>query len=160
MDFGGLLTTAVVDANEARQGVDDIDITSDGQLLVIAGNFTSIDGISRTRLAAIELDGQARVSDWNTDVFDIQCPASLFPQYIRGIDISPDNSYLVTGTTGFRITGNPACDTIVRFEIDDLTNTDVQPTWVNYTGGDSVYEVVSTEHAVYTGGHFRWLNKV
>jgi len=158
LDFGGLLTTSRVDESTARQGVDDMDITTDGQSLVIVGNFESIDGISRTRLALIELAGQARVSDWNTDVFDTQCPSSIFPQYILGIDISPDNNYLVTGTSGFRITGNPACDTIVRFEIDDLGNTDVQPSWVNYTGGDSVYEVVATEHAVYAGGHFRWLN--
>ena len=158
LDFGGLLTTSRVDENEAIQGVDDLDITTDGQAMVIVGNFTSIDGISRTRLALIELDGQARVSDWNTDVFDTTCPGSTFPQYILGIDISPDDAYLVTGTSGFRITGNPACDTVVRFEIDDLTNTDVQPSWVNYTGGDSVYEVVATDHAVYAGGHFRWLN--
>ncbi len=158
LDFGGLITTTRVDASAARQGVDDMDITTDGQVLVIVGNFTSINGISRTRLALLELDGQARVSDWNTDVFDVQCPASIFPQYIRAIDISPDDSYLLTGTTGYRIADNPACDTIGRFEITDLTNTDVQPTWVNYTGGDSVYEVVATDHAVYTGGHFRWLN--
>ncbi|MEE9335172.1 MAG: hypothetical protein V3U65_13875 [Granulosicoccaceae bacterium] len=158
LDFGGLITTSRIDASEAVQGVDDMDITTDGQVLIIVGNFESINGISRTRLALIELAGQASVSDWNTDVFDVQCPASIFPQYIRGIDISPDDTYLVTGTTGYRITGNPACDSIVRFEIDDLTNTDVQPTWVNYTGGDSVYEVVATEHAIYTGGHFRWLN--
>ena len=158
LDFGGLLTTTRVDETEAIQGVDDMDITSDGQVMIITGNFESIDSISRDRLALIELDGQASVSSWNTDVFDVQCPSSIFPQYILGIDISPDNNYLVTGTSGFRITGNPACDTIVRFEIDDLTNTDVQPTWVNYTGGDSVYEVVATDHAVYAGGHFRWLN--
>jgi len=158
MDFGGLLTTSRVDRTKAVQGVDDMDITSDGKAMVIVGNFESIDGISRTRLALIELAGQARVSDWNTDVFDTKCPSSIFPQYILGIDISPDDKYLVTGTSGFRITGNPACDTIVRFEIDDLDNTDVQPSWVNYTGGDSVYEVVATDHAVYAGGHFRWLN--
>jgi len=158
LDFGGLLTTSTIDASEAVQGVDDIDITSDGQIMVITGNFETIDGISRPRLALIELAGQASVSNWNTDVFDIQCPARLFPQYIRGIDISPDNNYLITGTTGYRISGNPACDTIVRFEIDDLTNASVQPTWVNYTGGDSVYDVVATDHAIYAGGHFRWLN--
>ena len=76
---------------------------------------------------------------------------------IRGVDVSPDNSYFVVGSQGFRRQGEPACDTIVRFDFNDLSDTDVQPTWVNYTGGDSVYEVVSTEHAVYVGGHFRWL---
>ena len=142
----------------STQSVDDIDVTTDGKLLVMAGNFQSIDGLSRTRLAAIELEGQARVSDWNTDVFTANCPAmTLFPQYIRGIDISPDNTYVVVGTTGHVIRDNPACDSITRYELTDLTNTNVQPTWANFAT-DSVYDVVSTGHTVYTGGHFRLLN--
>ena len=168
LDFEGVLFTIPntntnpdargIRESEAVRGVDDIDITSDGAVMVIVGNFTSINGISRPRLALLELDGQARVSTWNTDVFDFQCPAALFPVYIQGIDIAPDDSYLITGSNGFRRVGNPACDTVARYEIDDLTNTDVEPTWVNYTGGDSVFEVVATDHAVYAGGHFRWLN--
>jgi len=139
-------------------GVDDIDVTTDGKLLVMAGNFINIDGISRTRLAVIELEGQARVSDWNTDLFTAECPADwLFPQYIRGIDVSPDNTYVVVATTGHIIRDNPACDGITRFELTDLTNSDMQPTWANFAT-DSVYDVVSTGHAVYTGGHFRNLN--
>jgi len=155
LDFDG-----VIDFSPARpgvSGVEDIDITSDGRLLAVAGNFSTINGIERSRLALIELDGEARVSDWNTDVYVDLCPNPI-PQYIRGIDIAPDNSYLLVGTNAGRIIDNPACDTIVRLELDDLTNTNVQPSWVNYTGGDSVYEVVSTDHVVYTGGHFRWLN--
>lgn len=154
-DFDGVLST---NRTMGVQGVDDIDITSDGSTMVIAGNFQSIDGLSRTRLAVLELDGQARVSDWNTDVFDVQCPARLFPQSIRGIDIAPDDSYFVVANFGFRIIGNPACDTTNRFDFNDLTDTNAQPTWTNYTGGDSVYEVVATDHAIYIGGHFRWLN--
>jgi len=139
-------------------GIDDIDVTTDGKLLVMAGNFTNIDGLSRTRLAVVELEGQARVSDWSTDLFTAACPARwLFPQYIRGIDISPDNTYLVVATTGHIIRDNPACDGITRFELTDLTNTNIQPTWANFAT-DSVYDVVSTGHAVYTGGHFRLLN--
>ena len=155
LDFDGAFSTATING---VQGVDDIDITTDGELMVVVGNFASIDGISRSRLAVIELDGQARVSNWNTDVFDVQCPSNRFPQYILGMDIAPDNSYFVTGSTGFRILGNPACDTTARYDITDLTNPDVKPTWVNYTGGDSVYEVVSTDHAIYIGGHFEFLD--
>ena len=157
-DFGGLLFNDRIDQNEAVQGVDDLDVTSDGSVMVITGNFETIDGVSRPRLALLELDGQARVSTWNTNVYDVDCPARLFPQYIQGIDIAPDNSYLIVGTNGFRRFEEPACDTIARYEIVDLTSTDVQPTWVNYTGGDAVYDVVATDHAVYAGGHFRWLN--
>lgn len=155
LDFDGPIPN---DRGASVQSVDDIDVTSDGELLVMAGNFTGIDGLSRTRLAVIELAGQAVVSDWNTDVFYTQCPAHrLFPQNIRGIDVSPDNTYLVVGTTGHIIRDNPACDGITRFELTDLTNTNVQPTWANFAT-DSVYDVVSTGHAVYTGGHFRLLN--
>lgn len=139
------------------QGVDDIDITSDGKIMVVVGNFESIDGISRPRLAVIELGEQARVSTWNTDVFDFQCGNQIFVQYIQGIDIAPDDTYFLTATNGGRRRAQPACDSIARYEFGDLSEDDVQPTWVNYTGGDSVYEVVATDHAVYAGGHFRWL---
>ena len=74
------------------------------------------------------------------------------------MDISPDDSYFVTGTTGGRLTGNPACDSILKFEFNDLSDFAAEPTWISYTGGDSVYEVTAAEHAIYTGGHFRWLN--
>ena len=155
LDFDGAISTTTITGS---QSVDDIDITSDGQIMVVTGNFSTIDGISRPRLAVLELDGGASVSTWNTDVFDVQCPSRRFPQYIRGFDIAPDDSYFVTATTGFRILGNPACDTTARYDFGDLTDTSVEPTWVNFTGGDSVYEVVSTGHAVYTGGHFEFLD--
>ena len=155
LDFDGVISTT---RTSGVQGVQDIDITSDGSILVAAGNFLTVDGFSRTRLAVIELNGQARVSDWNTDIYDVQCPARIFPQYIRGIDIAPDDSYFAVGTTGFRIVGNPACDTLNRFDFGDLSDTNVQPTWTNFTGGDTIYDVVSTDHAIYIGGHFRNLN--
>jgi hypothetical protein len=155
LDFDGIVST---DRTNGTASVDIIKVTSDNRLMVVVGNFLSINGLSRSRIALLELSDHSTVSNWNTDVFDIQCPARKFPQYINGIDIAPDDSYFVTGTTGGPRTGHPACDTILRFELDDLTNTDAQPTWINYTGGDSVYEVVATEHVIYTGGHFRWLN--
>lgn len=155
MDFDGVISTT---RTRGSASVDVLKVTSDNQLMVVVGNFLSINGVSRSRLALLELGDQTSVSNWNTDVFDIQCPARKFPQYINGIDIAPDDSYFVTGTTGGPLTGYPACDTILRFELNDLTDTDAKPTWINYTGGDSVYEVATSEHAIYTGGHFRWLN--
>jgi len=155
LDFDGTLSTTLT---TGVQGVTDIDITSNGRVMVVVGNFTRIDGTSRPRLAVLEMDGQARVSTWNTDVFDEDCPGRKFPNDIQGIDIAPDDAYFVTGSTGFRRPAQPACDSVVRFDFGDLSDTDVQPTWVNYTGGDSVFEVVATDHAVYAGGHFRWMN--
>jgi len=155
LDFNGVLSTTTT---TGRASIDAIEVTSDDQLMLIVGNFTSINGVSRSRLALLELGDQTIVSNWNTDVFDVQCPSRKFPQYINGIDIAPDDSYFVTGTNGAALIGEPACDSILRFNLDDLTDTDAQPVWQTFTGRDSVYEVAVSEHAVYTGGHFRWLN--
>lgn len=155
LDFDGAFSS---DDTRGFQSVDTLEVTSDDQLMLVVGNFKSINGLSRSRIALIELDDPARVSDWNTNVFDGLCPVGRFPQYIFGIDIAPDDSYIVTGTSGGARQGDPACQSILRFELDDLNNSDMQPTWRTFTGGDSVYEVAATDHAVYTGGHFRWLN--
>lgn len=155
LNFSGVLST---NNTTGFPSVDIIEVTSDDDLMVVVGNFTAVDGFSRSRLALIELGNNSQVSSWNTNVFDIQCPSSRFPQYINGIDIAPDDSYFITGTTGAGLIGNPACDSILRFDLDNLNNNNAQPAWINYTGGDSVYEVASTEHAIYVGGHFRWLN--
>ncbi len=76
---------------------------------------------------------------------------------MRDLDISPDGSYVVVTTTGGYWDGPPtACDTSARFETG-ATGV-VQPTWVDYTGGDTTYAVAVTGEAVYVGGHFRWQN--
>ena len=58
-------------------------------------------------------------------------------------------------------TGGPAsgslCDTAARWETNG-SGTAVQPTWVDYTGGDTLLSVAVTGAAVYVGGHERWLN--
>lgn len=155
LDFDGVFSTSKV---TGFPSVDDIEVTADNQLMVIVGNFASINGISRPRLAVLEIGEQTLPSTWNTDIFDIQCPSIRWPQYIRGIDIAPDDSYFVVATNGFRYRGVPACDAVTKFNFGDLSDTSAQPEWVNYTGGDSVYEVAAAEHAIYIGGHFEFLN--
>jgi hypothetical protein len=34
----------------------------------------------------------------------------------------------------------------------------MKPTWINYTGGDTLYSVAATGAAVYVQGHNRWLD--
>jgi hypothetical protein len=73
------------------------------------------------------------------------------------VDFSPDGSYFVIVTTGGPNGTTGLCDAAARFETGNVSST-VQPTWINFTGGDTLYSVAATGPAVYVGGHQRWLN--
>ena len=49
------------------------------------------------------------------------------------------------------------CDATSRWPTA-ATGTALQPTWVDYTGGDTIYTVAVTGTAIYAGGHDRWFN--
>ncbi|OPG11789.1 hypothetical protein [Microbispora sp. GKU 823] len=124
--------------------------------LVVDGSFTTLDGLRRPQLGVIDLT-TGRVADWGTEAYAPACKPD-FPSYVRGLDLSPDGRYFVVVTTG-----GPAprtsklCDSAARFETYAKGEA-VRPTWVNLTGGDSLYAVAVTGSAVYVGGHQRWLD--
>lgn len=137
--------------------VDEIDVSSDGSTLVAIGNFGTIDGQDRARLAVFDLSGAtATLSPWTTSIYTFQC-GSLKPQYVSDIDIAPDDSYFVVASSGGYGGGNLACDTAHRFNFADVGG-DVQPAWTNYSGGDTYLGLAISGEVVYVGGHFRWLN--
>jgi PKD repeat protein len=139
-------------------GITKFDVTPDGSRLVAIGNFTHVDGLSRRQAVVLDLTGPAAaVADWQTGFYTSTCSSS-FDSYLRDLDISPDGTYVVISTTGAYAGGPPkSCDTTARFELD-VTGSGLQPTWVNYTGGDTTYAVAVTGTAVYVGGHFRYQN--
>ena len=49
------------------------------------------------------------------------------------------------------------CDAAARFETANVS-ANAAPTWINWTGGDSLFSVAITGPAVYVGGHQRWLD--
>ncbi|MEJ7743040.1 MAG: malectin domain-containing carbohydrate-binding protein [Nocardioidaceae bacterium] len=49
------------------------------------------------------------------------------------------------------------CDTVTRWETNAI-GTNIQPTWIDDAGGDTLYSVAITDDAIYVGGHQRWLN--
>ena len=79
---------------------------------------------------------------------------------MRDVDISPDGSYFIVGTTGAYGGGPGAgvyCDSITRWELN-RQGPGQQPTWREYPGGDTTWSVLSTDAVVYVGGHMRWMN--
>ncbi|GAA3124393.1 hypothetical protein ACFFR3_45525 [Nonomuraea salmonea] len=137
----------------ARVKVHALAITRDR--LLVDGTFTTLDGHARPQVGLIDISRPAaRVAAWRTDTYARRC-ATAFPSYVRGLDFSPDGRYFVIVTTGGPKGG--ICDTAARFETY-AKGSAVKPTWVNATGGDSLYSVAVTGAAVYVGGHQRWLD--
>jgi hypothetical protein len=88
------------------------------------------------------------------------CEATTIPSYLKDVDFSPDSSYFILVATGFVPqsggVGSDVCDAAARFETD--MPSPARPTWINYTGGDTLHSTVATGAAVYVQGHQRWLN--
>ena len=135
-----------------------LDVTPAGDRMVIVGNFRTADGLARDQVAQISLDGPTAqvVPDWNTNRFNPLCFSFAFDSYVRGVSYSPDGSYFVVAATGGGVTDS-LCDAVSRFETR-ATGTDVQPTWVSETGGDTTWGVEVTKNAIFVGGHQRWAN--
>ena len=144
-------------------GAKSLDITPDGSQLVAIGNFRTADLLPRDQAVLISLSGAeaavrslATGNEWRTRRFEPYCSKGAFDSYMRGVDFSPDGSFFVIATTGGPNAGT-LCDTASRWETG-ATGDAVEPTWVNDTGGDTLWSAEVTEQAVYIGGHNRWLN--
>ncbi|WFE31022.1 hypothetical protein [Micromonospora sp. WMMD975] len=136
--------------------IEALDVSADGTRLVFVGNFSSVAGQARHQLAVANLSTTgATLSGWSTTRYQPQC-ARTMPTYMRGVDISADGAWFVVVSTGAAFPGT-LCDTASRFEFGTET-AGKQPTWANYTGGDTLLSVAITGAAVYVGGHQRWLD--
>ncbi len=123
--------------------------------LVAIGNFTFVDGLLWDQVAMWHLGASADLrTDRQTHRYEPACFSWAYDSYIRDVDFSPDGSYFVIAATGG---GNGTiCDAAARFETDAAAPT--RPTWINYTGGDTLHSVAVTDKAVYVQGHQRWLD--
>jgi hypothetical protein len=129
--------------------------------LVGIGNFTTVNGAIRTRAFMLDLGtSSASLDDWYYQPFTKMCQAASLPDYLRDVDFSPDGSYFVIASTGYVSQSgdlfSTVCDAVARFETSIVHPT--APTWINYTGGDTLWSVAAVGAAVYVGGHQRWLN--
>jgi len=122
--------------------------------LIIDGTFTRVGGQRRYQIAMINTSGTPKLSTWATERYATPCSSS-FDTYMRGIDFAPDGSYFVVVTTGAPHGTTQLCDTAARWE-SSKTGAGQNPTWVNWTGGDTLLSVSVTGKAIYVGGHQRW----
>ncbi len=117
-------------------------------ILVVVHRGMVVDGQDRPGVALVDL-ATNRVLPWRTDFYDDVANHTV------DAEMSPDGSYIVVGGDGgdFPFMGR---DSAVRFDIDNVNQTNVQPRWIarNY---DSTYAVGISDDAVYLGGHFCWV---
>jgi len=157
-----LQITGSVTSNAGPTQVYKFAVTPAGDRLVGVGNFTAVGGQARQRAFMLTLDpAGASVNPWYYAPLNRMCRAASHPDYVKGVDFSPDGSYFVFASTGWvpattSDIGTSLCDAAARFETYNTAPT--APTWINYTGGDSLYAVAVTGSAVYVQGHQRWLD--
>ena len=156
----GVLDTAfdarLTAQNVARPRVEDLALSPDGQRLVVIGAISHVAGHARAQIVMFNVAGpKASMYGWYTDAYRPQCDPT-FDTYLRGVDFAPDGKYFVVVSTGTNSSPSLLCDTAARFETLDTGRR--SPTWVNHTGGNTLFSVAVTGTAVYVGGHQQWLN--
>ncbi len=135
-----------------------------GTRLVGVGNFTTVAGQNRKRVFMLNLDpAGASLSGWYYPPLDKKCLSNTPTRqaYVDDVDFSPNGDWFVLVSTGYvpattAEIGTAVCDAAARFETSNLSP--VAPTWINYTGGDTLHSVAVTGAAVYVQGHNRWLD--
>ncbi|MDT5040214.1 MAG: hypothetical protein QOE51_1199 [Actinoplanes sp.] len=139
-----------------RTRVEHLDISPDRRKLVAVGALLRAGGQDRDQIVMYDISGpSAIVQNWYTNAYKPACMPG-FDTYLRQVKFSPDGSYFVVAATGRTSAPDRLCDSAARFETAGagLHN----PTWVQRTGGDSLYAVAVTGAAVYLGGHQRYLD--
>jgi hypothetical protein len=140
----------------SRTRVEHFDVTADGRKLVAVGAFLKAGGLDRTQIALFDVGGSsAQPTGWYTKAYEPQCMKG-FDTYLRQVKFAPDGSYFVVAATGRASSAQKLCDSAARFETNRTG--EQRPTWVQRTGGDSLYAVAITGPAVYLGGHQRWFD--
>jgi hypothetical protein len=146
-----------------KVGLKSFDVSPNGKRLVAIGDFTTVGGVHRDQIAMLDLGKASATVDlhWATLAYSAECLAKSFDSYVRDVQFAPDGAYFVVVATGVLGTNSDgtraACDAASRFNANS-TGANVRPTWIDYTGEDSLWSVAITGPVVYVGGHERWLN--
>jgi hypothetical protein len=150
--------------SSSRAGVFRFAVNPSGSRLVAVGNFTRVNGKQRARAFMLKLGATSgNLNSWWYSPFGRKCRTNAATKraYLQDVDFAPHGSYFVVVSTGYVVPteadiGTMVCDAAARFETDVMAPT--EPTWINYTGGDTLHSVAITGAAVYVQGHSRWLD--
>jgi len=158
---GALDTSFTIEIAESRKPgiqpkplVEEMDATKNGKRLIIVGNFLKVGGISHQQVAMINPANNA-VLKFNSPRFNSLCGSSL-AHFFSDVEIDPTGTYFALVSRG-GYSQNDLCDTVTRWEMTPK-KAKAQPTWINWTGGDTLWSVAVTPAAIYMGGHQRWLD--
>ncbi|SCG52780.1 hypothetical protein GA0074704_2833 [Micromonospora siamensis] len=135
-----------------------IDVTPNGDTMVVGGNFMYLNDLPRNQIALVGLEGTPTVLDWSTQKYVPPCAApATFIHYVQDVKFGPDGSYFIVGSNGGSGWPTAYCDALVRFETGARGDSQLA-TWVDFTGNDTITSVEVADGVIYLGGHFRWLN--
>ena len=82
---------------------------------------------------------------------------AAFRLEVREADVVPPGLQ-VYGTADFARLVQATHADVVFLDMMLATGSGLEPTWADYTGGDSLTAVAVTGRAIYVGGHQRWMN--
>jgi hypothetical protein len=156
MDISG-----TVAPNAGRTHIDHFAVNPAGTRLVAIGNFQTVAGHPRQRAFMLNLGTRSTsLNPWYYPPLTNMCRSERVPDYLRDVDFSPNGDYFVLAANGFLPRaggiGRDLCDAAARFET--AVATPRRPTWINYTGGDTLHSIAATGTAVYIQGHMRNVN--
>ena len=153
-----------VASNAGKTDVYRFAVNPSGTRLVAIGNFTTVNGQAQSRAFMLDLNADsASLSSWYYEPL-MNCLSSLaVARLLARCGLRPRWVVLRDGL--HRV--HPAVRTSRhrmsvmlrrRFEVD-VPAPAKRPTWINYTGGDTLHSVAVTGAAVYVQGHQRWLGQ-
>ena len=144
--------------------VNNVAISPAGTELVGVGNFSKVGAAARKRVFRLNLGATTpTLSPWYYKPFAEDCNVTTARRlaYATDVDYSPDGTWFVISATGHvsapRDANKTVCDGVARFETDGPNNP-FRPTWINYTGGDTIWSVATSGAAAYVQGHFQHLD--
>ena len=141
-----------------------MDLDASGTKLVAVGNFVTVGGQPREQIAVVDtpVGAAATVSSWATDRFSRarnNCASRL--QHVHARHRLLAGRQLVRRQHHRRLRRRCRAAAPCATPPPDGRRRPArgqQPTWVGYSGGDTLYGVAIAGDTVYIGGHFRWLN--